>query len=512
MENKLEKINLEIETTEARLADLKRYLAIQNSKVLESRKDEVKTFDIHYVKSIKDKLKQKENLIQKTEEFFNVGHWRFNFKNRLLEWSPETYNIFEYPEDYKGTLTDFYMSCMDEKSTERFPNISQVLENVSKNSVMNQTVVTSSGTKKFLSFSSFPVYNEAGTIIAVEGLVKDFSDRITGKNGLDNFFNLSYDLHCIVDRDRYFVKVSPSWSKLLGYTEKELLSRSYMDFVHPDDLECTESRDVQNDEESSVLQFENRYITKSGEVVSLSWNSQTDDETQLVFCTARDITKSKLAQSRLLNDLSEKDLLLREIHHRVKNNLQIISSLLSLQSGSNSGEERLNKLYHESQNRIKSMAAIHEMFYQSEELDKIDFGKYMEKLTADLSSSFSALNNIIEFDLNLAPVDVNLDTAIPLGLLINEVVTNSIKHGGDKNGNVHVIVEMKVLADLKLQLIIGDKGTNSQKNILDKSEDSLGMMLINSLVEQIDGEIEQIYDHEGTVFRLIFENKLNVKI
>jgi len=142
-------------------------------------------------------------------------------------------------------------------------------------------------------------------------LVKDLSGKLLCNQALDSFFNLSYDLHCIASPDRYFVKVSPAWSKLLGYTEKELLSRSYMDFIHPDDINDTDGVVEVLNKRGSVFQFENRYITKSGEIVYLNWNSQTDPESELTYCNATDITKSKLDKEALLSDLGNKELLLR---------------------------------------------------------------------------------------------------------------------------------------------------------------------------------------------------------
>ncbi|RYM35010.1 PAS domain S-box protein [Brumimicrobium glaciale] len=512
MKDELKKINIEIENAEINLAELRRNalkldFSIQNN-IIESNS----ILNKGDVQNIRAKLEEKEQLFQKTEEFFNVGRWIYYFESKTVEWSDETYKIFEYPDDFQGSLMEFYMSCIDDETASRLLKISTILTGEGEDNVINQSITTPLGNKKLLSFSSSPIKNDAGEVIAVEGLVKDLSDKITGKNGLDKFFNLSHDLHCIVHKDRYFLKVSPSWSKLLGYTEKELLTQSYEEFIHPDDIVDTQTVVDVIYVEGSTLKFENRYIKKSGEVVYLNWNSQVDTETELIYCSARDVTESKLAKEKLLSDLSEKELLLREIHHRVKNNLQIISSLLSLQSKINGDEKHLSELYQDSQNRIQSMAAIHEMFYQSDEIDKIDFGLYMNKLIADLSRSFSSSNKVIDFNIVADPIYVNLDTAIPLGLLVNEVVTNSIKHGCDTKGNVKVFATLDVLKEGSLQLLIGDHGVNSLDDILNSDEEGLGILLINSLVDQIDGEIEQLNNFEGTVFKLIFKNRLNREI
>jgi two-component sensor histidine kinase len=278
-----------------------------------------------------------------------------------------------------------------------------------------------------------------------------------------------------------------------------------VEFVHPDDRGRTinKAEDLHNNYQA--LNFENRYVSKSGKPVILSWNSTTDDLTGLIYCTVRDVTKERRAKDKLISNLSEKEILLKEIHHRVKNNLQIISSLLSLQSGLNTKHSDLTNLYNESQNRIKSMAAIHEMFYKSENLDTIDFSRYLKKLISDLIHTFRGPNNKISLDLKSSIVWVNLDTAIPLGLIINEVITNSLKHGIKAGTKGVITARFEKLDDQNFKLLIGDNGVGS-KNIIDKNkENTLGITLITSLVEQLDGSIKQIKEMPGTVYEIIFK-------
>ena len=504
MKKDLEHLIQEIKAAEANLKALKKEALIYNSNIQENEQPISKGVYPDEINKYKAKLEEKEKLIQQTEEFSKVGRWSYLFDTLEMKWSEETFKLFECPEDYNGSVVEFYLSCVDKRTADHINDKGQEMRVSRESMKMTQFITTPNGNNKYLSFTSFPIFDNEDNVIGAEGLVKDLSDHITGEMGVDKFFNLSCDLHCIIHMDRTFVKVSPAWTKLLGYSEKEFISSSFLDYVHPDDIDRSKVTGKELDEQGLMSSFENRYVTKSGEVVYLSWNSQLDLETQLAFCTARDITQSKLAQNELLSDLSEKDLLLREIHHRVKNNLQIISSLLSLQAGANAEEDQLTHLYEDSQNRIKSMAAIHEMFYQSEQLDKIEFGEYLDKLISDLSKSITSNQKSIELNLNVESVYVNLDTAIPLGLLINEIVTNSIKYGADNEGQVKIFVELEVIEKNKLQLIIGDGGSNGPKDILNQDGDSLGMMLINSLVDQINGEITQLNEFPGTVYKLIF--------
>ncbi len=441
-----------------------------------------------------------------------VGEFIYYFENTALVWSEDAKKIFEYPEDYTRTTRDYYMSIIDEKTAARHSEMLKIFDGSSKKGVMSQTIITPSGKRKVLSLTSTPLMNEKDELIGVMGEVMDVTDVIYDKRGLTNFFNMSNDLLCIVHMDKYFLKVSPAWIDLLGYTEEELLSRSFIDFVHPDDIKETDKVVVETDEESTSVVFENRYLKKSGEVVYLSWKVRIDLKTNLGYGAARDVTESHKATSQLISNLSGKELLLREIHHRVKNNLQIITSLLSLQAGANADEERLTKLYEDSRNRIQSMAAIHELFYKSKELDKIEIQKYFDKLICDLARTSDIQIATVNLTLKNELVHVDLDTAIPLGLIVNEIVTNSIKHGKDEEGKVNIFMAIETLEDKRTQITIGDNGVNSINDVLNQEVESLGILLINSLVEQIDGEIEQIQDGVGTVFRLTFLNKTGFKL
>lgn len=507
MKRDLESLLQEIKNTKERLAFLKSKASELTAHIYDSTtgvydKENGSDIDQYTVSLLESEIRDRN-----IEDESQIGIWSYDFESLDLYWSEEVYEIYEYEGGFDGTLADFFMSCMDPVSVSRFRERGVLLRTSKDKQILNQFIITPKGNTKYLSFTSIPILNKKGEITGAEGIVTDLTDRIIGKKGLDNFFNLSSDLHCIVHTDRYFVKVSPAWSKLLGYTEKEILSSSFLDFIHPDDVEKS-TFDANDLDPYGIMTFENRYVTKSGEIVYLSWNSRLDKSSQLAYCTARDITASKKVQEDLLSDLSEKELLLKEIHHRVKNNLQIISSLLSLQAGANRHQKELNKLYEDSRNRIKSMAAIHEMFYQSKELDKIEFGKYLDKLIGDLSKSISSSHKSIDLSLNVESVFVTLDVAIPLGLIINEIVTNAIKHGADENNEVKIFVHLEVVKEGHFELIIGDKGCQGLQDILNEKSESLGVMLINSLVEQINGEIIQLTDYPGTVYKLIFFGRI----
>ncbi|MBK7104876.1 MAG: HAMP domain-containing protein [Ignavibacteriae bacterium] len=227
----------------------------------------------------------------------------------------------------------------------------------------------------------------------------------------------------------------------------------------------------------------------------------------------KEISVRKKGEQLLQSSLSEKEVLLKEIHHRVKNNLQIISSLLYLQSKKFNNEE-IQNIFKDSQTRVKSMSLVHEKLYQSKTLSHIDFREYIQNLTNYIFNSYKN-NAHIRTVVDSEDVKLNIDTAIPCGLIINEVVSNSMKYAFPENHNIEkpkICVVLKKLDELKYNLIISDNGIGLPADFEKRTSKSLGFQLINSLVNQIEGSI-QINNKVGTeyVINFIDRNKVRTK-
>lgn len=205
---------------------------------------------------------------------------------------------------------------------------------------------------------------------------------------------------------------------------------------------------------------------------------------------------------KIEKSLREKEVLLKEIHHRVKNNMQVISSLLSLQSRHIKDKEAL-ELFNESRNRIYSMSLIHESLYQAKDLARIDFAGYVRRLTRDLFRSYSVGPNDIKLKMEIKDVFLNVNTGIPCGLIINELVTNSLKHAfpDGKNGEIQVGLYKRKKGEFTLN--VRDNGTGFPEDFNFRNTESLGMDIVISLVEQLDGTIE-LDKGEGTSFTIGF--------
>lgn len=200
----------------------------------------------------------------------------------------------------------------------------------------------------------------------------------------------------------------------------------------------------------------------------------------------------------------EKEVLLKEIHHRVKNNLQVINSLLSIQSSYTNDPKSL-ALFDEAKNRIRSMALIHEKMYQTGDLAHIDFQDYIMALTNDLISTYS-INCDIFLDIKIDDIKFDIDTIIPIGLLLNEIISNTLKYAFVDRKKGRIIIHLKHNEDNSYTLIAGDDGIGMSDDKLQEEDVSLGMELIKIFVEQIDGTIEKLAK-EGTVYQINFTSR-----
>ncbi len=213
-----------------------------------------------------------------------------------------------------------------------------------------------------------------------------------------------------------------------------------------------------------------------------------NDEVVEVSGIAHNITEKKIVQQRMELSLKEKEILLREVHHRVKNNMQVISSILNLQSSYVSDEYALT-LLKESQNRIKTMAYIHESLYQNKSFSSVNFSQYVHTLLNNIVQSYSYSNDKIRLNLNMDEVTLSLDSSIPAGLIINELVTNAIKHAfpGDRQGMITFNLRCE---DKLVFLELKDDGVGFAPGVDFRNSHSLGLQLVNTLIEQIDADLK----------------------
>lgn len=230
-----------------------------------------------------------------------------------------------------------------------------------------------------------------------------------------------------------------------------------------------------------------------------------EDNYKHVYLSTTDLTERIIAENNLLRTSNrDKEVLLKEIHHRVKNNMQIIASLLKLQSFTSKDPE-IETMFELSLHRINSMALVHELLYQSNNFAQIDFQEYTEKLLLLLVDSMEENANRIKMILDVDKTFLNINTAIPLGLIINEIVTNSLKHGFPGHDNAEVYVKLKQIDAPLFELKIGDNGIGYPEEYKIDESESLGLQLIYSLADQLNGHVHREFLKSGTHYVLKFQ-------
>ena len=254
------------------------------------------------------------------------------------------------------------------------------------------------------------------------------------------------------------------------------------------------------------IRYEVDVISADGEIITIDFSIKpvTDEmgEVVMLIPEGRDISDRKQAEEEIKASLKEKEILLKEIHHRVKNNLLVVSSLLEFQA------EYINnpaiiKVFEDSQHRIYSMALIHEKLYQSKNLEKINFGEYIQNLVYNLLSSYNITEERIQVEFDIDPVELNIETANPAGLIVNELVSNAFKHAFPDNRIGKLILELHQDSSQKIILIIKDNGIGFPPNVDFRNTESLGLQLVCTLTEQLEGEIS-LTKEDGTAFNLTF--------
>ncbi|MHC5776510.1 sensor histidine kinase [Nostoc sp.] len=213
----------------------------------------------------------------------------------------------------------------------------------------------------------------------------------------------------------------------------------------------------------------------------------------------------KQSEEQIKGLLQEKEVLLKEIHHRIKNNLQIISSLLNLQAEYIKDNQAI-QIFKDSQSRIESMALIHDKLYKSKDLSRINFADYIQDLVTNLFDSYNLNSSAITLKINVEDVFLVSDAAIPCGLIINELISNSLKHAFHQRKSGEICIDFCSLEANLFTLTISDNGVGFAKDFDFQTTESLGLLLVKGLTNQLKGNIE-FSSNNGVEFKIIFSNK-----
>lgn len=320
-----------------------------------------------------------------------------------------------------------------------------------------------------------------------------------------NIFENTGTATIIIERNKLISLANSEFEKLSGYSKEELENKKRLtEFVVSDDMEMIENyHNIRREEFGKApSHYEFRFIDKYKNIKNIFVTISLIPGTKNSLASLIDITDRIIAGDKIKKSLEEKEMLLKEIHHRVKNNLMVISSLLNMQSRYITDEKSLN-IFKESQSRAKSMALIHEKLYRSSDLKRINFGEYIRTLSIDLFHSYVSDDIPITLDLNVDDLMLDINTTVPLGLIVNELVSNALKHAFPDGRGGKISIEFHKWND-KFLLMVKDDGVGFPDDLDFRNTGSLGLQLVNGLTDQIDGKLE-LDKSEGTSFKIIFK-------
>jgi PAS domain S-box-containing protein len=427
----------------------------------------------------------------------------------IIDVNPAAIHFYGYSAD---KLQNMNINQINVKPSEKFSHEMDITIKQGSNFIIPQKLA--GGEIRTVEIFNSPIEFNGKTIIF--SIINDITQRKEMEDALreseekyrmlfeeDPYFNM------ILGKDGTILDVNKTITNIMGLSKEDIIGKNFsqIETIPKENMGeyYSKIRSLLGGE--YVEPFESNFKDINGNISYVLIHLKTimdNGEILYILAIGGDITQRKIAENEIKSSLVEKNTLLQEIHHRVKNNMQIISSLLNLQIKYVDDGKAVDVLK-ESQNRVKSMAMIHDKLYMSEDLTRINFVDYIKSLISNLFYSYN-VEDTIKPALKIDRVSLNMETAVPCGLIISELVSNSLKYAFPDGRVGKIFVSLKS-GDEYYELIIGDNGIGLPEEFDMDNIKTLGLMLVYSLTEQIDGKIS-INNDNGTRYTIIFKESI----
>jgi PAS domain S-box-containing protein len=471
------------------------------------------------VRDITEKMKAEKNLRQIQQRFEQVAKsagewiWEVDSKGTYVYSSPVIKDLLGYEvEELVGKKHFYDLYPVNEKKTLK-NSAMELFTNTKPFKGFLNTCVHKDGYTVIMESTGIPLISDTGELRGYIGVDADVSEKYLAQQKLKeseekyrHVVESAAEGIALIDINGTVIETNPKALEMVGLNQNDVIGQNIVNIAPSIGIDLNELltsfNNIMNGKQIPKNEWE--FVNNNGQkkfVKSHYSPLKKYGKTIGLALVLEDITELKLREKKLEDSLIEKEALLKEIHHRVNNNIQIISSLLNLQTGY--VNEETKTVLRDSQSRLKSMAMIHEKLYISNDLSHINIKEYTEKLVSDIFYTYGVRVGTIKSNLNVKDVVLNMETAIPIGLIINELITNSIKYAYPDVKNGTITVELTKNGS-DFTLIIADDGVGLPEHIDYQDTVSLGLQLVNNLVKQIDGKIT-IDKSNGTEFNIKFK-------
>ena len=458
--------------------------------------------DVGDRKIAEERIRKSEELYHDLFENANDIIWMSDYDGKFTNMNRQFREILGYKkENLLGKSIHGIVNEKDKKKSKQ--NYAKALEG---ETVEYELLInTQSKKQKVLWINLRPIY-ENDEITGVQCFGRDISDRKNAENLLkknEAFSNALFEYNpvetIVVDKDCKIVRYNNA-------IEEHRTRTPHIGYVMYKDYASKNKRDMFKILVDCIKNNERKVIPDSiyreGETSEKHFHITITPFPEGAIITSRDITRQVHAEELLKKEIEQKELLIKEINHRVKNNFALVCSLLSIQQ-QNIEDEEIREIFEEAQNRIQSIALVHKQLYGSEDLAHIDFFTYITSLIRHLIGGYKYKTDNISIDLDIKEVALDIAKAIPCGLIINELIANAFKHGFKNRENGKIAVKMQYLKDDKIKLTIANDGNPFPDGIDFRNTQTLGLQLVTGLVGQIGGTIE-LDNSKGTKFIITF--------
>jgi PAS domain S-box-containing protein len=469
--------------------------------------------DITERKRAEEALRASETRLKDAQHIAHIGNWEWDIATSRLQWSEELYRIYGYEPHEIIPDYGFLLDSMHPRSREAYIGAVDAALRAGRPFEIDYSFFRKDGSEAVLHTIGQVHYDNGGVPVQMKGTVQDITERknlqtrLEEKTAEQNIILENTLAGIVFLKGRRFVWFNSKTEQMFGYTKDEMGGLTTETF-YP----SRESYEQLGKEAYPLLFAGKSYTTerlmkrKDGSLFWCSLSGKVIDPADTgkgSIWMLQDITERKWAEEQIRAALLEKEILLKEVHHRVKNNLQVVASMLRLQARYLE-DAKAKAMFEDSQRRVASMSLIHEKLYRSKDLARIDFREYITELVDNVTALNGGGSHRREVRLDVGEVRLDVNKGIPCGLIINELVSNALRHGFPEGRDGEVTVSMHRDESGGIALSVKDNGVGFPGHIDFRNTKSLGMQLVVSLVSQLDGTIE-LDRSEGTAFKIAFQ-------